>query len=183
MSVTAWRSAGTAVSLAYDGGSAWSNPENVGAADAVTAAATEGGVATSQHLRASGFGFSTADLPASATIEGVEVEIVRREANAAGAVSDNVVRLASGGAGSGADLIGNNLAAAGNWPATLATAAYGGATDAWGATLTGALVHAATFGVNIRAYLGNRATAAVDHIRMRLHYTAVRPHSFAAIIG
>lgn len=147
----------------------WVNPGNVSADDGTEAtitAATYDSPDISQILVCSNFGFS---IPASATIDGITVEIDRR--NSAGAASDNRVQLAKGTAF--ANLVGSNLAdTATDWPTTLATVSYGGAANLWGTTWTPSEINASSFAV----FLSVQADAAntdiqVDFIRATVTYT------------
>lgn len=148
---------------------AWVNPTNVGADDAseaVITAATFDSPDISQILVASNFGFA---IPAGSTIDGILVEIMRR--NSAGAASDNRVQLATGT--TFATLVGDNKAnTALDWPTAEAQASYGGAADAWNAGLTRDQVNATGFAV----FLSVQADAAntdiqVDYIRVTITYT------------
>lgn len=165
---------GTAASLSNAGSSedkdAWVNPANVGADDGTEStitAATFDSPDISQLLVASNFGFA---IPTGSTINGIVVEIDRR--NSAGAASDNRVQLATGT--TFADLVGTNKAdTALDWPTATAVATYGGAADTWTAGLTVAQINAAGFAV----FLSVQADAAntdvqVDYIRVTVHYTA-----------
>jgi hypothetical protein len=162
---------GTSTSLANAGTSedsnAWLNPTNVGADDtseAAITAATYDSPDIGELLVASNFGLSV-----SGTVDGIVVEIMRR--NSAGAASDNRVQLATGT--TFADLVGTNKAnTALDWPTAEALATYGGAADTWTAGLTAAQVNAAGFAV----FLSVQADAAntdiqVDYIRVTVTYT------------
>jgi len=168
-----------AISLANAGTSedanAWVSPTNVGADDATEAtitAATFDSPDISEILVASSFGFG---IPAGSTIDGITVEIDRR--NSVGAASDNRVQLATGT--TFADLVGDNKAdLPTDWPTASAVATYGGAADTWNAGLTVAQVNAAGFAV----FLSAQADAAntdiqVDFIRVTITYT---PPAFSA---
>lgn len=170
---------GTAISDNESGNGAddWVTPTNIQADDGteaqITAASYDAGD-FSFILKAKNFGFSA---PAGATIDGVEVEIDRR--CFAGTAVDLAVQLldASG------MLASTNRASASAWPASLAVASYGSASDKWdmGVTLTPALVNDVDFGVGLQV----QATAAntdigVDFIRMTVHYT---PGTSADVTG
>ena len=149
---------------------AWVSPANVGADDGTEStitAATFDSPDISQILVASNFGFS---IPTGSTIDGIIVEIDRR--NSADAASDNRVQLATGT--TFATLVGTNKAdVALDWPTATAVATYGGASDTWSAGLTVAQINAVGFAV----FLSVQADAAntdiqVDYIRVTVHYTA-----------
>src|SRR3989344_5707189 len=97
----------------------------------------------SMLLVLTGFNF---DIPAGATIAGVAVSVTRRSTSSSGAfVRDAAIELV-GGFGTS-----SSLATADAWPATLAAAAYGGASTLWGESLTPDDVNAANFGLAIAA--------------------------------
>lgn len=145
----------------------WVSPGNISANDgafaSITAASFDAGD-DSFRLKAQNFGFT---IPAGATIDGIVVEIER--GNAAGAASDNEVRLYD----STGTLVGDNKAAAGDWPAAGTIATYGGSTDTWNAALDEVDINDADFGV---AFIANADAAntdiTVDFIRVTVHYTA-----------
>lgn len=148
---------------------AWVSPTNVGADDeteSTITAASYDSPDISQILVASNFGFT---IPTDATIDGITVEIDRR--NSAGAASDNRVQLAKGTAF--ANLVGTNKAdAALDWPTATAVATYGGIADLWSTTWTPTEINAASFAV----FLSVQADAAntdiqVDYIRVTVEYT------------
>jgi hypothetical protein len=148
---------------------AWSGPGNIvsdNGTEAVITAASYDSPDISQLLFGWTFGFT---IPGTATIDGIIVEIDRR--NSAGAASDNRVQLGKGTAF--ADLVGDNKAdTATDWPTTTAIATYGGSTDLWGTTWTPTEINASTFSV----WLSVQADAAntdiqVDFIRITVHYT------------
>jgi len=148
---------------------AWVTPGNVvsdNGTETTITASTYDSPDISQLLVASNFGFT---IPAGATIDGIIVEIDRR--NSAGAASDNRVQLATGT--TFATLVGNNKAAAAtDWPTTTAVASYGASNDTWASGLTAAQINASGFAV----FLSVQADAAntdiqVDYIRVTVHYT------------
>lgn len=148
------------------GDNGWTNPGNISADDGTEAritAATYDAGDHSYRLKAQNFGFS---VPSDATIDGITVEIDRRDF--AGDAQDQEVRLfdASG------TLAGDDKQTATSWPATLAVATYGGASDTWTISPTPAMVNDADFGVAL-IVLANSANTdiAVDFIRVTVHYT------------
>jgi hypothetical protein len=123
--------------------------------------------ATSGILQVSEFGFS---VPASATITGVTVRIVRF-GNVI-QVQDSSVKLYAAGMA-----IGANRAALGmSWPTGSTPRDYGTVEDLWGANLTPAVVNASTFGAGISVrYVtpaGGGPIAYVDEISMSISYCA-----------
>jgi hypothetical protein len=168
---------GTTASLANAGTSenaeAWVNPGNVvsdNGTEASITAATFDSPDISQLLVCSNFGFS-ADFLDSATINGITVEIERRD-QAIGAASDNRVQLATGTAF--ANLVGDNKAdTALDWPTAATIKTYGGASDTWSAGLTAAQVRATGFAVmlSVQADAAN-TDIFVDFVRVTIDYTA-----------
>lgn len=168
---------GTTASLANAGTSenaeAWVNPGNIvsdnGSEAAITAASYDS-PDISQLLVASNFGFT---VPAGSTIDGIIVEIDRR--NSAGAASDNRVQLAKGT--TFASLVGNNKAdTATDWPGSAAIATYGASNDLWGTTWTVTEINASSFAVMLSVQADSANTdIQVDYIRVTVHYTAPPP--------
>jgi hypothetical protein len=165
--------AGTGASLANAGtnenAEAWVNPGNIvsdNGTEATITAATYDSPDISQLLVASNFGFT---IPAGSTIDGIIVEIDRR--NSVGAASDNRVQLATGT--TFATLVGDNKAdTALDWPTTTAVATYGTSTDNWNAGLDPTEVNATGFAVmlSVQADAAN-TDIQVDFIRVTIHYT------------
>ena len=152
---------------------AWSNIGNVATTDGAYASVSTTTSTDTQYLIAKGFNFT---FPASATINGITVEIKRRQ-NSTGVqshpdVSDNVVSLVKGGV-----LVGGNFASTTGWSSTAAYATYGGSSNLWGTTWTGPEVKAGSFGVALSAHVfggsgfQNQVSAEVDHIRVTVTYT------------
>ena len=164
----------TAASLANAGTSenanAWTSPGNVGADDGAEAsitAATYDSPDISELLVASNFGFT---IPSGSTIDGVTVEIERRD-QAIGAASDNRVQLSTSTAFAG--LVGTNKADTPlDWPTAATVKTYGGAADTWSSGLTVTQINDPGFAV----FLSVQADAAntdifVDFIRVTVTYT------------
>lgn len=149
---------------------AWVNPTNIfsdNGSEATITAATYDSPDISQLLVASNFGFQ---IPASATINGITVEIERRD-QAIGAASDNRVQLAKGT--TFADLVGNNKAdTALDWPTAVAIKTYGANNDLWGASWSAADINSTTFAVmlSVQADAAN-TDIFVDYIRVTVDYT------------
>ena len=108
------------------------------------------------------------DLPSTAVILGVEIEVGRRK-QASGFISarDREVRLV-GVPGLSQDKKKNEL-----WPAVAATTVYGSASDLWDTSLTADIVNATGFGVSIAAEAVNGSGGndrEIDSVRIRLTY-------------
>lgn len=165
---------GTTASLANAGSSedanVWTSTGNISADDGTEAsitAATFDSPDISELLVASNFGFT---IPTGSTIDGITVEIDRRDGGV-GAASDNRVQLATGT--TFADLVGTNKAdTATDWPTNLAIATYGGSADTWSSGLTVAQLNASGFAVmlSVQADAAN-TDIFVDFIRVTITYT------------
>lgn len=113
------------------------------------------------YLTASGYGLN---VPANATIDGVEISINKNKSATTDNITDNEVRLTPGGAVAGA-----NRAVAGQWADAAATTTYGSPTDKWGLTLTPQQVNDPSFGAAISANVASEAQ--VNTISMVVYYT------------
>lgn len=108
-------------------------------------------------------------MPAAAPITGILVE-VKKQATSGQLVVDVSVRLYINGVVSG-----NNNALAGDWIDTgLTYYSYGGSSDTWGLSLTGADVNNANFGVAFASQKdgGGTQTGNLDAFRITVFYTA-----------
>ena len=157
-----------ATEIGPSGDNDWTNASNIGADDGseaqITAATYDAGD-HSYRLKATNFGFS-ADIPAGSTINGITVEIDRRDF--AGDAQDQEVRLYD----ANPSLVGDDKQTADSWPTTSAIATYGGASDTWNAGLTADDVRSSVFGVAL-IVLANSANTdiGVDFIRVTIDYT------------
>lgn len=157
------RSAGLGESVGQEGEGEWREPGEIRASDDVDAfvLGTPPGQ-YSQHLCATGFGFS---IPVGSTILGRKVRVERSTTHAEKA-SDYEVRAIKNG------LIGSTeRAKVGFWPTSDEYAEYGSDSDLWGETWTAADVNAANSGVAIKALCGmEEYQVNVDHIEMTVYY-------------
>lgn len=141
---------------------------DVFADDAATAegnTATGSGVAYTQRLDLTGFGFS---IPAGATIDGIAATIKGASSNSARPVRDLQVRLLIAGTPSG-----TNLADGRTW-STVATESYGGATTLWGLTPSEAQVNASNFGIALQFDSNDASTLRdmdLNHVTLTVYYT------------
>ncbi|XOB40392.1 MAG: IPT/TIG domain-containing protein [Candidatus Nealsonbacteria bacterium] len=149
----------------------WTGYTNVYASDDSRATASLDKAIISYYIKATGFGFS---IPTGATINGIEVEIERSEAETDGNIKDNSVKIVKGGTISGDEKADTVTA----WPTNDADAyaTYGGSTDLWGVSWTAEDINSADFGVAIAAKntvpgKPTIETAQVDHIRITVTYT------------
>lgn len=155
---------GTLVNDDSIGSSAWVNPTNAASSNNSYATCNEGN--ESNYLRATNFGFS---IPAGATIDGIIVEVEKRNSSNNVLVSDNIARLSKT-----SGYVGDNLAA-GEWPTSDTYVSYGGASNLWGTTWSVAEINSSDFGYAISMtpnFEGPPTTDInVDHIRITVYYT------------
>src|SRR3990167_7960964 len=161
-------------------GTVWTNPTNALTSNDSRATVTVG-TNTSALLAVHTFGFN---VPSSAKILGVLVEIEKSEAAATDNMADEAVVLINGidtiydstsslYVTSTTAISDNKADTSTEWPITGSEAytSYGGSADLWGATLTPAIVNSSGFGAAIAADGDNAgAIAQVDHIRMTVYY-------------
>src|SRR5258708_5529447 len=88
MAVTSYKFPATVTDDSTVGTVVWDGPGNVSADDGTNAGfhATSGGLRISHYLNCTNFGFTSADIPSGATINGIEMEYQRSE----GGITDNV---------------------------------------------------------------------------------------------
>lgn len=166
--VTGPNSAGTGAN-SVDVNTDWTSTSDITSSNNLDANAAGSGAFTTDYLHATNFGFS---IPASATIDGIVVEIEKAftsSGNDTGA--DNSVLIIKGGTRTG-----NDKALAGNWTSTDAYYTYGTSSDLWGTTWTATDINSSTFGVALRAAASKAGgpdtnNFYVDHVRITVHYT------------
>lgn len=144
---------------------AWQSPENALKQDDVrTQAILSEAVPSTDELRVTKFGFA---VPAAARIVGIQVDM-RRQAVDPGAIDDKVQILAHG------EPVGRYKYVNVFWPTSApGTHPYGGASDNFATTLTGADVSKDDFGVSVSAKLDVGAISsdpAIDFIAVTVHY-------------
>lgn len=147
-----------------DESATWANLSFVGANDSAVATCFVASLALGNTARLSGFGFGV-----SGTVDGVVVEVNRGTFFGSTAVEDLVVRLRKPDG-----TLSDDKASGGDWPASAATATYGGAADLWGLTVSDAEVNDADFAVEFS--IQNNGTAGddsgrVDYVRVTVHYS------------
>jgi hypothetical protein len=122
---------------------------------------------TSHYLKVTDFDF---DIPGTAMILGIEVEVDRREDIAPLRVYDHSIRLVKDGS-----IGGDNRSEGAAWPNsdTNDYESYGNSTDLWGLNWTADDINNSGFGVAISAVLDGAVarSAWVDHICMIIHYS------------
>ena len=170
MPVTAWKTPGSTLNSDRDGKEAWLNAPYAKADDGDYAINIPGGATTyGDWLRASQYGFTTADIPNGSNINGIEVKI-KRKASDADRMNDSSVKLWQSGAP-----VGSERAKADLWGTTDEEIIYGGATDKWGLSISESDVRDTTFGVAISVWqVLLSVTGYVDVIWMRIYYSKKR---------
>ena len=164
-----WKAPRTAETL-LNGDVSWSTPSNALAVDSdvfdsAFASATIPVSGSTDVLKLTDLGLN---VPTDATIIGIELA-VWRYASDYGFVFDETVRLYKAGV-----IVGDNKADAGTWPAAENGFHYGGPTDLWGTTWTGAELNASGFGVGVQALNNSGAVVPVAYFgfaTIRVHYT------------
>lgn len=145
---------------------AWSGVANAGASDDSRATASVGADGFTQRLQGTALGLA---VPVGVTIDGVELVVEGGADGGSTAFLDALVRLLRAGA-----VDGDDRSVASHWSATERLVTYGGPTDLWGLALTPADVNAADFGAAIRWRRDGTSVKAarVDHVQLRVHFTA-----------
>jgi hypothetical protein len=149
--------AGTGENNAGIGATAWTNPGNVTADDAADATCAAAG--SSQYLVSRNFNF--ASIPAGALPTGITVRVEASEHS--GGTEALFLQLQD----STGTLIGSSKSLTLNGTGK-AVYTYGSSSDAWGATLTLAMVQSSTFGV--RAWFTTTHDVRIDFVTMAVEY-------------
>ncbi len=112
---------------------------------------------------------SLSAIPSGATIDGIELSIERSESRTSANAVDNSVRLRKT-----SGYVGDDKAAAGEWPLSDAVKTYGSSSDLWGTTWTrDEVVNQLKVGLSttITDSEGGPAYAYVDHVQVTVYYT------------
>lgn len=165
MAVTDWKLPGTAV------GAGWTNPNNIKVVDANYAVKSVGAGGYSGVIRGENFGFTTSDIPAGSTIDGIEARGVIAQTGPADSESYSLYGQKVGGVN-----VGSNKASSWNFPSntSVVTRTAGGATDTWGINPTAAEAIASTFAVAWEFRIPNAKIGGVGYIgsiELRFHFT------------
>jgi hypothetical protein len=162
-------SAGTVTTTSVAQGFDWVNPTNISTANAVYATSLITGSNKSTYfLDAKNWGFQSTTsgqpnyIPPTATINGIEVYILRRRTNVGTVKGQRIILLKA------AAEAGTNKSTGSTWPTVAATSKFGSSVDLWGTTWTPTDLTNAGFGVRIQARnQGNKAAQAeVDHVQI-----------------
>ena len=158
-------SGGTFADDATVGTVEWLNPGDVVSSNNVRATAVLNTGSVSHYLKATNFGFSIPD----SIVNGIVVEIERKENTAGANIRDNSLKIVKGGI-----ISGDSLASASEWPTTEAYATYGGSTALWGLSWAYTDINDSGFGVAVsaKAVSGESlGSGQIDHIRITVYYT------------
>lgn len=158
-------SPGTLANDASVGVEAWSFPSFAGNSDNSYANQALLSLTYSNYLKSTNFGFS---IPSGATIDGIIVEIEKRDSIYLS--QDSTVKLVKGGT-----IVGTNKSLLGSWTNVDSYYTYGSSSDLWGTTWTDSDINASDFGVVINAYnpsFKSNAYLYIDHVRITVHYTS-----------
>lgn len=177
MPTTAWRFCGTGSSY---GSNPWADPGNITDSDDQYANGTG---KTPGTLRATNFGFTSSDIPAGATIVGIEVGVERYRGVGGAGYTDSVVQLCIDSAGTSADRIGSNQSTGATWQTTESETVFGGASNLFGASPTRAQVLASSFGFDHTCSSSTGGDVYVDAIRMRVTYSTGTAYTLTAATG
>lgn len=177
MADTGWKSPGTAANVDRDGQTAWADVDNIKDSDDNYASQMVLKEEYTDWIRATNFDFAS-DIPAGATIDGIELQIEHKSEGAN--IKDSAIYLRKT-----AGQVGDNKSLVPSWPIADAYATYGGAADTWNAGLTDVDVRNLDFGVDISAYCWqiNDYWGYVDHVQIRVYYTGGLPGTPSAYGG
>ncbi|MGB3075293.1 MAG: T9SS type A sorting domain-containing protein [Chitinophagales bacterium] len=126
--------------------------------------------ANTRCLETSGYGFA---IPATATINGILVE-VEKKASGGAMIQDNGVKLIKEGI-----TVGNSMANPSNWPFADTYFSYGGETELWGVDWLPQEINGEGFGVALASIsytcfgTGAPAISYLDNIRITVYYTDI----------
>jgi len=118
----------------------------------------------SNYLRTIGFDFS--NIPDGAVIEGITVEI-DKHANVTDSIKDYSIQLRNSTGLKGVFKVNASF-----WSLFDTYSTYGGPNDLWSASWTATEIKSASFGVDIVVDTSTSAGAFIDHVRIKVNYTA-----------
>lgn len=149
----------------------WNNPSNIYSSDNVKCL-SDGMVDNdvTYYLESTNFGFN---IPSTATIDGIVVEIERGDLAGIGGLKDNSVKIIKNGV-----ITGTDKASGTAYPNGDTYKSYGNSTNLWGETWTYTDINSSNFGVAIsskRTSSGAANTVEIDHIRITIYYTDPLP--------
>ena len=155
-------SPGTMANDATYGSIGWSTPDNAKTSNDTYTTVVFVSPLISNYLKATNVSFS---IPTGATINGIVVEVEKKQTNGTTIIDDRV-RIVKGGT------IGSTDKSTGaTWPTTEAYVAYGSSSDLWGETWSASDINGSTFGFVISNSGSAIGSASVDHMRITVYYT------------
>ena len=171
MPITAYKYA-SAVSDIPTGDVAWSNPSYAEAEDGVYALADVPKTKFSDGIRLTSYGFTSSDIPAGATILGIELSMLKYYSGATNMGYENNLQLRKT---SGS--VGDNKASGSYWPPSPTVFVYGGSRDGWNANLLQSDIVSSDFGLDFSlkndsgSKNGHNIQFWVDYLKIRVYYT------------
>jgi len=148
----------------------WLTQDNAKVDDATYADARSTANAISYYLKATNFGFV---IPSGATIDGITVEIRRRDDGTPSAVTDEYVQIVKADATIGTV---NKADTSTLWLDYATTATYGGVSDLWGEDWSATDINNSNFGVVISADVRDDGPQTfchgfVEYLKITIEYT------------
>lgn len=146
------------------GSATWSSTANATRKDGnyVTASLNN---SQSHYLKISDLGLA---LPSNVTVTGIVIEVDKGRNQFSNPVYDNAVRIVKGGTIGSTDK--STLT---DWGTTGSYDSYGGSSDLWGETWSPSDINSSDFGfvISAKETAGGAATAAIDHIRVKVYFS------------
>mgnify|MGYP000232683829 CR=1 FL=1 len=177
---TAWRTAGTVAIDGANAGGEWDPAPSV----SVLATADNSnanlfiGSSTAEYAEgvfATNFGFSTGEIPASSTINGIEVRFVDSQSDIGGRpwYYTNVFITVDGSTNDGTAKSPTSDTVTSATGDTITIPSTGGDTDVWGTSITDSEVRGTNFGIHFScgATAETPVLAATDQLEIRVNYT------------
>ena len=142
----------------------WSNPGSITANDGSFTFFSPSKNGKSNYIQGTNYGFN---IPAGATIEGIQVTINRKSSNnGSKEIKDEIVSLVKQG-----KIMPTNKSKDEVWTNKDNIEIYGGKEDLWNTTWTPADINAENFGVVLAISCEKNNTASVDYMQITIHYS------------
>lgn len=158
------------------GTASWTNTNNAENSDDGSLASVTLVSETSFYIKCTNFGFS---IPASATIIGIKIEILRSCQNDAGTVVDSAVRIVKSGTIGSTDRSSATVWSGGS---VLRRDTYGSSTDLWGETWVPDNLSGKLFGVAFSCQ-ADSDIAYIDSVRATIYYSTLDGNFYIASGG
>lgn len=178
MAVTSWKTSGTAANATGVGTLAWvaddsSTPlsgNELSSDNNVYAGIIPATSATTNYLRATNFGFTSADVPAGSTIDGFEVEVIQYRSATPVVVSTSIQLVKA------LAVVGSNFGTSADWAGTETAVVYGSSTQLGGVGWSQSDVISSNFGTALSLTLSSGITGIVrshfvEQVRVRIYHT------------